>query len=297
MEMTTHADVYSIPAATRFRRHAHEGGHLCVVLNGGFLERDRSSWRDVGPGTIRISGGAHHDIDFGTAGAECLLVQIDDPIATSLSAPRFVAPDATLSQLTTRVRQALVVRSNARALRLDCALTELMAQLHRRLHRRRLTSAPIWLRQVREMLSDLRGVPSVRDLAHAVGVHRVHLARTFREHVGVSVTDCARRQRILYAIGLLEQGTMPLSEVAAEAGFADQSHLTRAIRATVGTTPAMLRASTQHRFKTPTVARRIRPLQILQDQEQRRSVAPPFEEVRETPVHLQLRTRVGVART
>ncbi|MEP7346121.1 MAG: AraC family transcriptional regulator [Gemmatimonadaceae bacterium] len=249
--MTTRAHVFAIPAATRFRRHAHEGGHLCVVLDGGFLERDRSSWRDVGPGTIRISGGANHDIDFGTVGAECLVVQFDDAIAAQFSAPRFVAADATLAQLTARVRHTLTIRSNARALRLDCVLTELLAQLQRRIQRRRLTSPPSWLGQVREMLHDLHGVPSVGDLARAVGVHRVHLARTFREHVGVSVTDSARRQRILYAVSLLEQGTMRLSEVAAEAGFADQSHLTRAIRATIGTTPAMLRASTLHPFKTP----------------------------------------------
>ena len=249
-EMTTEANVFSMPAATRFRRHVHDGAHLCVVLDGGFVQREQSSWRDVAPGMTRISGAARHDIDFSSSGATCLVIEFDDVLAAQLPAPRFVAADPTIARLTTRIRQALGVRSTSRSLRLDCATTELLAQLQRRLHRKRLTSPPPWLRQVREMLSDMHGVPSVRALAEAVGVHRVHLARTFREHVGVSVTDWARRQRILHAVTLLENGALPLVEVAAEAGFADQSHLTRALRATIGATPATVRASTLHRFKT-----------------------------------------------
>jgi AraC family transcriptional regulator len=52
---------------------------------------------------------------------------------------------------------------------------------------------------------------------------------------------------------LLEQGDASLSQVAYAAGFADQSHLTRAIRGATGLTPARYRASQE--FKTLHTAR------------------------------------------
>jgi AraC family transcriptional regulator len=89
----------------------------------------------------------------------------------------------------------------------------------------------------------------VSELADEAGVHRVHLARTFREHYGVSVSRYARQVRVQSALRLLSLGSLPLSRVALEAGFADQSHLTRTMRDAVGSTPAAIR-SMLHPFKT-----------------------------------------------
>jgi AraC-like DNA-binding protein len=44
------------------------------------------------------------------------------------------------------------------------------------------------------------------------------------------------------ALDRLEQGAERLAEIAAEEGFGDQAHLTRAVRAQTGRTPAALRA-------------------------------------------------------
>ena len=44
---------------------------------------------------------------------------------------------------------------------------------------------------------------------------------------------------------MLRESAMPISTVALRAGFADQAHLTRALRRAAGITPAALRA-----FKT-----------------------------------------------
>lgn len=63
-----HPPAFPIPPLTRWRRHEHPGPHLCAILGGGFLERDRDGWRDVGAGSVRVSGGARHDIDTGPSG-------------------------------------------------------------------------------------------------------------------------------------------------------------------------------------------------------------------------------------
>ena len=71
------AEAFVVPASTRFRKHAHDSPHVCVVLDGGFMEREKKSWRDVARGTVRVSGAARHDIDFSPAGATCLLLEYD----------------------------------------------------------------------------------------------------------------------------------------------------------------------------------------------------------------------------
>ena len=79
------------------------------------------------------------------------------------------------------------------------------------------------------------------ELAGAVGVHPSHLARSFRRHHGTSVAAYLRRERLRWACRLLSGTLMPLLEIAQEAGFADQSHLTRALRQATGLTPAAYR--------------------------------------------------------
>jgi AraC family transcriptional regulator len=88
----------------------------------------------------------------------------------------------------------------------------------------------------------------VAVLAREAGVHRVHLARTFRDHFGVPITEYARQLR-LQAAGRLLADDLPLAGVAARAGFADQSHLTRVMHEAWGITPGALRR-TLHPFKT-----------------------------------------------
>jgi AraC family transcriptional regulator len=244
---------FPIAPGSRFRHHAHDSVHVCVVLDGGFLERDGHGWRPVGPGWLRVSAAARHDIDFGPAGARCLVLETHrqraPDLLSRLPRPRFLQPDIWLAQVARRIATVAERTDPARNIALDGLGVELLAQIDRRLDGR-CTPPPPWLARVRERIRDLRGVVTVLELAREAGVHRVHLARTFREHTGVAVTDYARRVRLEVAQRLLVTSPVPIAQVAARAGFADQSHLTRVMRATLGTTPGAARHTTLHPFKT-----------------------------------------------
>ena len=237
--------VVVMPPRARFRGHEHDGLHLCAVLAGGFVEKESSGWRDVGPGMVRVSGAARHDIDFSTAGAGCLVLQLDPDALPPLSAARFLAPDPWLGRFVQRLVHAVKASNGFDT---DDFATELLAQVARRLDGRSGPPPP-WLERVREMASD-DPETSVAALAAEARVHRVHLARVFREHCGTSVTGFLQRARVGRARRLLASTGMSLAEIAATAGFADQSHMTRAMRRALGATPAALRRRVLHRFKT-----------------------------------------------
>lgn len=81
---------------------------------------------------------------------------------------------------------------------------------------------------------------SLAELALVAGVSVSHFKALFRRSVGAPVHQYVIRQRVDFAVRLLSRQEARLSEVAQHAGFADQSHMTRCMRRTIGVTPAAL---------------------------------------------------------
>jgi AraC-like DNA-binding protein len=83
---------------------------------------------------------------------------------------------------------------------------------------------------------------TVDDLAEQAGLSKYHFSRVFRQEVGQSPWAYVREARVERAKRLLDDGATP-AEAALEAGFFDQSHLTRTMKAVEGTTPARFQES------------------------------------------------------
>jgi AraC family transcriptional regulator len=72
-----------------------------------------------------------------------------------------------------------------------------------------------------------------------------HFSRTFKRTVGMSPHAYVLRRRIQLASRLLAKGDMPLSEIALNCGFGDQSHLSNRFREHRGMPPAAWRRAQQ----------------------------------------------------
>ena len=70
-----------------------------------------------------------------------------------------------------------------------------------------------------------------------MGVHPVHLCRTFSEHFDCTLGEYIRRLRVLRGRQLLAIDDGGLAEIALQSGFADQSHFTRVFKKHFGLTP------------------------------------------------------------
>jgi AraC-like DNA-binding protein len=93
---------------------------------------------------------------------------------------------------------------------------------------------------------------TVSRLADAAGISRRHLNRVFREVVGVSPKRYCRLARFQTALKYAGGGSIvKWAEVAAELGYADQSHLIAEFRELSGLTPEMFNA---HRWFHPFMA-------------------------------------------
>ncbi len=103
------------------------------------------------------------------------------------------------------------------------------------LSKRRLQHALDYLHE--HLAQDL----SLAELAQVAGVSASHFKVLFKQFVGVPVHQYIIRQRVEYAVRLIAQGELPLSEIAIQAGFSNQSHMARHTRRIIGTSPGALR--------------------------------------------------------
>ncbi len=83
---------------------------------------------------------------------------------------------------------------------------------------------------------------SLVELAAVAGVSASHLKSLFKESTGLPTHQYIIRRRVEYAVELLSNAKRSLSEVALQAGFADQSHMARCMRRVIGMTPSAVRA-------------------------------------------------------
>ncbi|MET7303206.1 helix-turn-helix transcriptional regulator [Embleya sp. NPDC005575] len=87
-----------------------------------------------------------------------------------------------------------------------------------------------------DLLSASAGRLSIGGMAAELGWSERQLERSFREQLGLTPKAVARVLRLQDALRLVVAGR-PLAEVATRAGFYDQPHLNREVRAATGLTP------------------------------------------------------------
>ena len=225
--------------------HAHDEPLLSLVLQGSATEEICGHTREIGAQTLIYTPSYEtHGHRYLTPG-RWLNMQFSTRWFARVGAGEAALPTVPQvlrdgTAVTWAVRLGAELREPDRVSRfaIEGALLLLVADLSRLptlAERRR----PRWLQRVEDAI-DAAGAetPSVTDLAMLAGVHASHLLRTFRRHHGMTVATYVRRRRIERARVEVAKGARPLSMIALDAGFSDQSHFTRVFRKTFGETPA-----------------------------------------------------------
>ncbi|WP_074120956.1 AraC family transcriptional regulator [Bradyrhizobium sp. AS23.2] len=103
---------------------------------------------------------------------------------------------------------------------------------------------PRVVRRVREHIdANIEQRISVEALARLANLSVCYFVRAFKQSVGLTPHDYLIRRRVERTMELLSETSLPLSEIALAAGFADQSHCARRFRQHVGMSPRNYRWS------------------------------------------------------
>ena len=102
--------------------------------------------------------------------------------------------------------------------------------------------APWQERRAKELLdANIGGGVTLADLARSCELSNRHFTRAFRHSTGMAPHQWLQQRRIEKAKQLLETSAAPLSAIALDCGFADQSHFTRTFSRVAGLTPGTWR--------------------------------------------------------
>src|SRR5690242_12449686 len=224
--------------------------YVAVVLEGALVKSFPRKSLELGrANAVTIPVGGTHGARFGSDGARILIVKSRSAYEPMAGCFDRVAElrGRELTWLAWRLAGELRASDAAAPLAAEGFALELLAATTREARPERSPGRPpAWLRSADELLrARLADRIGLGELAEAVGVHPTYLARAFRVHYGLSVGEYGRRVRLAWAAAELARGEKPLVEIAASAGFADQSHFTRVFRRHVGTTPARYRERAQ----------------------------------------------------
>lgn len=91
----------------------------------------------------------------------------------------------------------------------------------------------------------LEGALTLEELGSVVQYSPFHLARRFRQATGQTLHQYVTNRRLAKAYALIVGTDLPLQQVAAQAGFSDQSHLSNAFRNAYGCAPSAVRKNLQ----------------------------------------------------
>ena len=223
--------------------------YLALVLDGSLAKSFPARTIELHKASVlTMPAGEAHGARFGPKGARVLIVKPKSESPPAGCLDRLVELRGRgFSWLAWRLAGELRASDTAAPLAAEGLALELLAAASRETRTDRLAGPPpVWLASAEELLrTRVRDSIGLGELADAVGVHPTHLARVFRARYGLSVGEYGRRVRLAWAATEIARGDTPLAAIATEAGFADQSHFTRAFTRYVGVTPARYRAETQ----------------------------------------------------
>jgi AraC-like DNA-binding protein len=235
----------------RYARHAHETYTLALIEDGVEEFRYAGSLLRAGRGSVALLN--PEMVHTGQAGVPegwsyrvlypsvSLVREVSTELTGSPGTPFF--PDTVVhdphSARLVRVAHLAAEHGDplASASLLHGALAGLLREHARAGRRSRPREARPAVRTVVSLLQErVTDPPTLDELALATGIGPYALLRAFRAETGLPPHAYLNQIRVRRARGLLDRGVAP-AQAAAEAGFADQAHLTRHFKRIVGVPP------------------------------------------------------------
>jgi AraC-like DNA-binding protein len=235
-------EVFFTPPNTRAPFHVHEEATVVVPLSGLFVENTLKTSIRGEPGVVIVEtpDSPHEDI-YGPLGGTNLRLRMSTELENLVSfEPHAQAGHVPIYEVARRMAEHV---GDPDPLLLECAGLEILGFVK---------NGPGWAPRgrrayLRDVIADVRAnicsERGIAEIARSANVSPIRLVRSFRKAYGISLARFMRVSQLQRALSLLCDPMLPISAVAAETGFSDQSHMTRAFARIYGLTPAALRRS------------------------------------------------------
>jgi AraC-like DNA-binding protein len=250
-------DAMASETAHVFPRHTHEQFGIGIIYRGAQRSLSGRGVVEAGPGdVITVNPGEVHDgMPIGGAGRAWRILYLSPTLVAQAAEDigdghlrRYEFPHPALSdkRLARRVDGLFAAITDEGGVGCEERLLTLLADaLHERGLPMPARPTPDRIKPAQDMIDGDPAMPvSLADLAAACGLSRFQLVRAFARVTGLTPHAYLVQRRVALARRLIARHT-PLAEAAVEAGFADQSHMSRVFARTYGLSPGVYAAATR----------------------------------------------------
>jgi AraC family transcriptional regulator len=239
----------------KLSRHSHELPYFGFVLCGIYTESYGQRVRVCQPSMlIYHPAGELHAQHFDQTAVQLFRIEVNYQRLQDVSQADIClespadSRSGLVNSLAHKLYQEFCAPDAVSHLAIEGLVLELIAAVARLSNRRdnALRYPPRWLMQAHELIKSRFAEPlTLSEMARAVGVHPVTLAREFRHYYHSTIGEMVRHERIEFACREILKPNATLTDVAISAGFYDQSHFAKIFKQIMGVTPAQYRANFQ----------------------------------------------------
>ncbi len=234
--------------------HYHENAYFFYQLKGHLVEVNKEKSFTCFPGTVLFHywQEPHYNTNFSND-SRFFHIEVGkkwfarhDFNADLLQGSNHIE-NALLKSLIAKIHYESKINDAVTPVATEGLLLQIMAGMIRYPDNRR-SAQPKWVSKIREIINDQFAEKiTLSFLSQETGVHPVHLSRDFPKYFHESFGDYIRKIKIERSAFLLSGTSEPVTGVAYQCGFADQSHFIRSFKKMYGVTPLQYRKKSQAR--------------------------------------------------
>lgn len=219
--------------------HYHDEPHLSMILNGGVLDKRRSVENEtVSGGLMFFHAGEEHQTINKVFPNKYMSLSFNWQFLRrhSISEEKLegVITKNPLSKFTLlKIYKEFLANDELSDTSIEMLLFNLIDET-----RLCTDSLPNWVQKVKQLLNDeWNREISLDYLSSVVSVHPKTISRQFSRYFACTLGEYRRHLKVEQAISMIKNSKLPLTEIAHQCDFADQSHFTRTFKDLTGFLP------------------------------------------------------------
>ncbi|KXJ98726.1 MAG: AraC family transcriptional regulator [Acidobacteria bacterium OLB17] len=219
--------------------HYHEMPTICFLVKGGGIEKRKNTdyERSANDARFYYAGEPHHS-DIRVVPSKCVNLEFDERFLEHYEISEFLIDSAVNGRLDVKFAMLRMYREFLTGDGLSGASIEMLLLGLVANAKSSRTSKPEWLARLREILNDHWADDlGLSELASILGVHPVTISKYFSKCFSCTLGEYVRKLRVNKSLTLIKSRDLPLTDVALECGFTDQSHFIRNFKRQTGFLP------------------------------------------------------------
>lgn len=225
--------------------HSHENPYFTYLLEGELFEANKKESYYLKPGSLLFHNwqDEHYNVKPPTFTRGFHIEMTSDWFANfdvdlSDFEGSMTLKNPLLKHLMHKVFLESKVEDAYSNLSMDASLVELFSSIKE--SKKASATKPTWVVQLQELIEEEHMDCSLKNLSNLLGIHPVHLSRSFRTYFGTSLGNYIRYVKVNKAFCLITSQKLSMTEICYQCGFYDQSHFIANFKRMYGSTPTQL---------------------------------------------------------